>query len=131
MLKTATFICIGLCVVAAQALAGPNTRFGGTVTVASASGLYVRAASPAAAANLPKGNVCGSAVNTEGVTRATRAVKIDGRVFLTGGRSMDVSHRPLAAVTLRTPAAPVRKKSPCGLGVLLARLFGLAGSARS
>ena len=131
MLKTVTLICIGLCLVAAPALAGPNARVGGTVTVASASGLYVRAASPAAAANLLKGNVCGSAVNTEGVTRATRAVKIGGRVFLTGAPNTNVGRRPLAAAAPAPAAAPVRRKPRCGLGVLLARFFGLAGSARS
>jgi hypothetical protein len=127
MLKTAAIIFIGLCLVTSQALAGPSRQVGGTVTLASASGLYVRVASLATHGNLSKGNVCGSAVNTGGVTRATTAVKIGNRVFLTGGGGRSFTPMPVAAVA--TPAAaarPARRKSPQGLGMLLARVLGLA-----
>jgi hypothetical protein len=124
MFKTATLVCIGLCLVASEAIAGTNARSTAAVTRASASGLYVRAASPATVLAVAEGNVCGAAVNTGGVTRATTAVKVGGRVFLTGGGRMSISRPPLAAVTkTRTKAGPPRK-APQGLGTLLARAFG-------
>lgn len=127
MLKTATLICIGLCLVTSQALAGPSGQLGGTVTLASTSGLYVRVASLATGGSGPKDSVCGSAVNTGGVTRATTAVKIGNRVFLTGGRSISVTPMPVAAVTTPAIAASsAPRKSPQGLGMLLARVLGLA-----
>lgn len=127
MSKTATLICIGigLCLMASGALAGTNAQSGGTVMLASNSGLWVRVASAETDWNGHAGNVCGSAVNTGGITRATTAVKIDGRVFLTGGRSMLDRQMNLAAVTRHAIDAKPARKSPQGLGGLLARIFGL------
>jgi len=126
MFKGATLICIGLCLVASQALAETNAQPGGTVTLASNSGLWVRTASPLADTNLRGGNVCGSAVNTGGISRATTAVKIGGRVFLTSGRSMNGNQMLLAAVTTHGTRAEAARRSPEGLGALLAGIFGLA-----
>lgn len=127
MWKTATLICVGLCLAAPQALAETNTRPEGTVTLASASGLYVRVAVNASHAAIGGRNVCGAAVNTGGIARATTAVKTGGRVFLTSGRSTAVVRTELAAVTShKLPEPPVTaRKHPEGLGVVLARILGL------
>ncbi len=125
MFKTATVLCVGLCLLGAPALAGTPTASAGAVTMASASGLYVRVTSPAAVARVSRGNVCGAAVNTAGITRATTAVKVGGRIFLTGGGSKSLGQMP--AVAFHTPQTDSRltRKSPQGLGTLLARVFGL------
>jgi hypothetical protein len=128
MFRTATVMCIGLCLVASQALAETDAQSGATVTVASDSGLYVRVASPSTDRELRTGNVYGSAVNTGGITRATTAVKIGGRVFLTGGHTANVGEVHLAAAAAhQTDAGPARK-SPQGLGAWLASIFGLWSS---
>lgn len=127
MFKTATLICIGLCLVASGAFAETNTQSGSAVTLASSSGLYVRVVSPLTGISRSNSNVCGSAVNTGGVTRATSAVRVGGRVFLTGGRGTSTGHVRMAAVTTRVPRAE-RVRRPEGLGTLLVRIFGLARS---
>lgn len=126
MYKVATLIGIGLCLVASQAFAETNARSGGTLTVADSSGLWVRSAAPSSDMKLTGGNVCASAINTDGIRRATRAVKIGGRVFLTSGRGMGRSPALLAAITAHEIRNEQPRKAPQGLGALFARLFGLA-----
>ena len=126
MFKTATFICIGLCLLASQAFAGANTQAGNRVTLASSSGLWARVASPSTEMARRDGNVCGAAVNTGGITRATTAVKVGGRVFLTGGSGMNSGTMRLTATRHATYREPAVRKSPMGLGALLASIFGLA-----
>ena len=123
MFRTVTLISIGLCLVATQALAGDGAAEG-TVVLASASGLLVRVDPATTDADLVAGNVCGAAVNTGGVTRATGAVKTGGRVFLVGGPSSSQGEMPLAVVTPPPVEPPPARKHPEGLGSLLASIFG-------
>ena len=125
MFRTATLISIGLCLVAVQAQAGEAADAKGAVTLASASGLHVRVDAATTDAGVVSSNVCGAAVNTGGVTRATSAVKANGRVFLIGKGSTSHGAMPLAAAT-PSPVAPTpARKHPKGLGALLARVFSL------
>ena len=128
MFKTATLIGIGLCFVASQAFADTDGQSESTLTLASNSNLYVRVASPSSNASLSSGNVCGSAVNTSGVTRATTAVKVEGRVFLTGGQGMIANQMRPAPVTKPAAETSLARESSKGLGTLLAGIFGLSGS---
>jgi hypothetical protein len=135
MSKISTLICAFVCLAAGPAVADLNAVPEGTITLASASGLYVRLAAPSEG-GVPWSNVCGAAVNTEGVARATTAVVVDGRVFLSSGPRLNVPETEVAAATVAqasetpTPAPePVAAKpAPEGLGMALARLFGLARS---
>ena len=127
MFRTATLICIGLCLVGVQALAGEGADPEGAVTLASTSGLYVRVDPATTDADLVTGNVCGTAVNTGGVTRATGAVKAGGRVFLVGGGSTSQSKIVLASFTPPPVEPAPARKHPEGLGTLLARIFGQTG----
>jgi len=127
MFKTSTLlVCMVICLVACQALADSETRSEGTVMLASASGLHVRVASVSAGAHLPSGNVCGSAVNTGGITRATVAVKTAGRVFLTSERRTNGGGVNVATVIARRPQVRSARKSPEGLGAFLARILALS-----
>ena len=124
MFKSALYVCIGLCVVAAPAMAESNTH---PVTLVSTTGLFVRVATPAAMGDVPAGNTCGAAVNTAGVVRATTAVKVGGRVFLTAGRTASLGQTPRVAIYRPQTDAPCVRQSPAGLGTLLASLFGGSG----
>ena len=128
MFKTATLIGIGLCFVASQAFADTGGQSESTLTLASNSNLCVRVASPSSNASLSSGNVCGAAVNTSGVTRATTAVKVGGRVFLTGGQGVIADQMRPAPVTRHGADTSLALKSPKGLGTLLAGIFGLSRS---
>jgi hypothetical protein len=123
--KTAIIIGVGLLLAASQAFADSAEPSGETVALASDSGILVRVAAEKAASSRESGNVYASAVNTAGVTRATKAAKVGGRVFLTGGRSVGSAHTALAsAQTYKAPAAK-RPQRPQGLGGLLAKVFGV------
>ncbi len=115
--------CLGLALTATPALAGD-----GDITVASRSGLYVRTTADQASC---RDSVCGGAINTEGASRADRAVKVGKRVYLTGagnrrnrtGTTVAYMHR--RPVRRTAPERPTPKASG-GLATLLAKLFGLA-----
>ncbi len=126
MLKTLTLVGIGVCILASQAVAGNPTQTTSTVALASSSGLFVRVTPAQAVTVLPASNLCASAINTHGVTRATTAVKTGGRVFLVGSNRSPAFATVPARKVLRPKAEvqPVRK-APQGLGVLLAKVFGI------
>ena len=130
MLKTVMLIGVGVCIAASQAVAETPAGSGGTITVASSSGLHVRIVASQAALAAPNGNVCAGAINTDGVSRATSAIKTGGRVFLVGSGSSHAIVRP-SFVAARPPRIDVqpRRQSPQGLGVLIAKLFGVAGTS--
>lgn len=132
MLKPASIACVLVCLCAASALAESPALPEGTVTLADASGLSVRLAA-GAVGGIQNSNLCGAAVNTEGVARATVAVLTDGRVYLTSGGKFVApgADAPAIASADVTPApTPVPteqiSQAPQGMGALLARLFGLA-----
>ena len=125
MFTKATMIGIGVCLLAAPALAGSSAQPEGTVVLATNSGLLVRVSEEAVdAARLD--NPLGGAVNTGGITRATTAVKSGGRVFLVGGGSPAAVETRVAALTAPRAQTSQARKSPDGLGTLLAKIFGLA-----
>lgn len=114
-----------ICLVACQALADSDMRSEGTVTLASTSGLHVRVASASAGSYLLGGNVCGSAINTGGIARATVAVKTAGRVFLASEQKINGGGVKVATVTTHRPQVQPARKFPEGLGALLARIVDL------
>ena len=122
MTRISTFLCVAVCLVASQALADPPS---GTVLLASDTGLSVRVDSAAAAARLDGGNVCGSAVNTGGVARATMAVRSGGRVFLSGPTARTFGGDVHLASADTPRPEPKTSWRGGGLGALLARVFGL------
>lgn len=126
MYKGAMLIGIGLCLVASQAFAETNAQPGGTRVVADSSGLWVRTAASSSDMKHTGGNICASAINTGGIRRATHAVRVGGRVFLTSGRGASRSPALLAAITAREIRNERPRKTPQGLGALFARLFGFA-----
>jgi hypothetical protein len=114
-------------VLAADALAADGPEPAETVVVATASGLAVRAPQRSVRASVSRQNVLASAINTEGVSRATHAVRKNGRVLLraSGPPTVGVAH--VADPEPAVPNSAVRRKAqPQGLGTLLARLFGQA-----
>jgi hypothetical protein len=130
--KTTSILCVLVCLCAASAAAETPALPEGTVTLADASGLHVRLAA-GAVGGIQNSNLCGAAVNTEGVARATVAVMTDGRVYLTRGGTFvapgsDVSVIAAADVTPTPTPAPTEQTSqaPQGMGAFLASLFGLA-----
>ena len=97
------------------------------MTLADSFGLHVRLT----AGGIQNANVCGAAVNTEGVGRATVAVLADGRVFLACGDTFvvpgsDVSAIATAGATPATVSADKTSEAPNGMGTFLARLYRLA-----
>ena len=125
MFKTATLISIGLCLMASGALADTGGQSDGMLTLASNSGLFVRVAATPMHRDITSRNVYGAAVNTGGVPRATSAVKVGGRVFLTSGYGRNVGPAHMATVTTNRRDTSLAMRSPVGLGTLLARIFGL------
>jgi len=124
MSKIATLAYLTLCLAAPQAFAGPDGSSEQMLAMAGNSGLWVRVAAASTDTRPYDGNVCGSAVNTGGVTRATQAVKVGNRVFLTGSNMARTTGTALAS---RSVPAGETRKAPEGLGNLLAKLFGCAG----
>ena len=96
-------------------LAETNKTTGDTITLATSSGIWVRVRPAEIHGQVDASNVAASAINTGGVTRATRAVKKNGRVFLTGSRTMK-SFQSRPAVVARVPrrfARPPRGWAVC------------------
>ncbi len=126
MIKTASIIGVGLLLAASGAFAGSNAPSSGTATLATSSGILVRVSSATVASTVDSNNVYGAAINTAGVSRATTAVKVGGRVFLTAGRPTGTGETPLATVPTRKLQTR-RPPRPQGLGAVLARIFGVEG----
>lgn len=132
MFKTVSILTVTVCLCAVSAAAESSALPEATVTLADASGLNVRLAA-GAVGGIQNSNLCGAAVNTEGVARATVAVLTDGRVYLTSGGKFvapgaDVPVIASAEASPTPTPAPAEQTSqaPQGMGALLARLFGLA-----
>ena len=124
MMKWATLVSVVLIAFTGDALAGGNTSSNGTVTVASSSGIYVRTSYDKARAGSSRGNVYSSAINTGGVVRATKAVRVNGRVVLRGGtRTNNKAVRIASTGPARRVKSTSRKSRPRGLGALLASIF--------
>lgn len=136
MFRKPMLICAFVCLAAVPAVAETVPLPEGTITLAS-MGLYVRLAA-SAEAGIQDTNICGAAVNTDGVARATLAVVANGRVFLSGAGRQGLPAMEVAAVTLACAAEPPTPaptptpqpvaKAPEGLGAALARLFGAVRS---
>jgi len=124
MMKWATLVSVVLIAFAGDALGGSNASSNGTVTVASSSGIYVRTSSDKARTSSSRGNVYSSAINTGGVVRATKAVRVGGRVVLRGGSQKSTKAVRIASTgPARSVKRTARKSRPRGLGALLASIF--------
>ena len=132
MFKVYSTVCVLVCLLAAPAAGQTPALPEATVTLADASGLHVRLAA-GAVGGIHYANLCGAAVNTEGVARATVAVMTDGHVFLTRGDKGVAPGSDAPAIASAKPAStllPTEQSSqaPRGMGALLARLFGWVGA---
>ena len=124
MMKWATLVSVVLVAFAGDVLAGRGASTNRTVTVASRSGIYVRTSVDSVKASSSRGNVYSSAINTGGVVRATKAVRVNGRVVLRGGTRRNNKAVRIASSGPATRSKRVARKSrPRGLGALFASLF--------